>query len=552
MSLALYRKYRPKTFGEVIGQNHIKTTLESELQSNKIAHAFLFSGPRGLGKTTTARLLAKAVNCLKRKEGESEPCNVCDACLEINEGRSIDVIEIDAASNTGVDNVRENIISNSRFTPTSRKFKVFIIDEVHMLSISAFNALLKTLEEPPAHAIFILATTEIHKVPETIISRCQHFEFHKVSESEIIGRLNHLITLENKKVDKEVVENIAYICGGCLRDAESLLGQILSLDDKRITLEQAELVLPRSRFDLALELVNFLNRKDTAAAILLVNNLIEDGVELEKFTGDLIEIVRKIMLVKINKDLSGFAGALSKDLEKRLIEISEKTSLEFLINSLDILMKKKQEMKYSDIIQLPLELAIIEITVENNNSKIDPPKPPNLSGSGSGASVGDEIKPKEVKSAPMPTMKSEEAIMPPVAVKSDEAALGPRSGLGKKIDFEQIKEKWGDFLVCLKKYNASLAAAMKICLPVKIDDNGALEVCFNCKFHQQRLNDTKNRQIVERALAEIFGAGILVKATVDENMVNDFKPIISSPTESPASEGDLGSVLQAFGGQLIE
>src|SRR3989344_5558425 len=188
MATTLYRKYRPQTFAEVVGQNHIKTTLQNELEKDKIAHAYLFSGPRGLGKTTMARLFAKAVNCLTRKSGQSEPCNQCNSCQEVITGRSLDVIEIDAASHTGVDNVRENIIENSRFTPTSRKFKVFIIDEVHMLSTSAFNALLKTLEEPPEHAIFILATTEIHKVPETIVSRCQHFDFHKVPTADIVKR----------------------------------------------------------------------------------------------------------------------------------------------------------------------------------------------------------------------------------------------------------------------------------------------------------------------------------------------------------------------------
>src|SRR3989344_7401849 len=169
MSLTLYRKYRPQTFAELVGQNHIKLTLESELSNGTLAHAYLFSGPRGLGKTTTARLLAKAVNCLNRMSTESEPCNHCASCEETMNGRTLDVIEIDAASHTGVDNVRENIIEHSRFAPTSRKYKVFIIDEVHMLSTSAFNALLKTLEEPPAHVLFVLATTELRKVPQTII-----------------------------------------------------------------------------------------------------------------------------------------------------------------------------------------------------------------------------------------------------------------------------------------------------------------------------------------------------------------------------------------------
>ena len=374
MATTLYRKYRPQTFAEVVGQNHIKTTLQNELEKDKIAHAYLFSGPRGLGKTTMARLFAKAVNCLTRKSGQSEPCNQCNSCQEVITGRSLDVIEIDAASHTGVDNVRENIIENSRFTPTSRKFKVFIIDEVHMLSTSAFNALLKTLEEPPEHAIFILATTEIHKVPETIVSRCQHFDFRKVSSEEVIKRLAGIISKEGKKVDKQVVESIAYIGQGCLRDAESLLGQILSLSDKEITLEQAELVLPRSQFDSALKFVNLLIKKDSAAAISLINGLVEDGVDLEKFTSDLIEVLRKIMLVKVSASLIAFSTNLGKDLEKQLSKLAEDIELNLLVRALEIFISKRQEIKYAAIPQLPLELAVVEIVGdESSNNNQNPP-----------------------------------------------------------------------------------------------------------------------------------------------------------------------------------
>ncbi|MBT7007089.1 DNA polymerase III subunit gamma/tau, partial [Candidatus Falkowbacteria bacterium] len=202
MSIALYRKYRPQAFGDVTNQNHIKLTLQNEIESDKIGHAYLFCGPRGTGKTTLARIFSKTVNCLDKKNN-NEPCNGCDSCNEINDGKSMDIIEIDAASHTGVDNVRENIISNARFTPTSRKYKVFIIDEVHMLSISAFNALLKILEEPPQYVIFILATTEIHKVPNTIISRCQRFDFKKIIFNELVDRLRWICTQEGVSVDEK-------------------------------------------------------------------------------------------------------------------------------------------------------------------------------------------------------------------------------------------------------------------------------------------------------------------------------------------------------------
>lgn len=510
MALTLYRKYRPQTFAEVIGQNHIKTTLQSELETDKLAHAYLFSGPRGLGKTTVARLLAKSVNCLKRKAGQSEPCNKCDACQEVIKAKSLDVIEIDAASHTGVDNVRENIIENSRFTPTSRKFKVFIIDEVHMLSTSAFNALLKTLEEPPAHAMFILATTEIHKVPETIVSRCQHFDFRKVTTAEIIQKLNHIIAQEGKKVNSEVVETIAYYGQGCLRDAESLLGQILSLPGKEITVQQAELILPRPQFDSALEFIELLNKKDSAASIALINRLVEEGVDLEKFTADLIEVFRKILLIKVSSQLSQFGGSLGQDLENKISEIAKDVSLKFLIQALDVLLAKKQELKFADIPQLPLELAVIEIIgiddIDNN--------PP------AGAGNLTALKINKVES------KSAEKIDQP-----------KKSSAKSHISLQQIKDKWHEVLIALKPHNQTLATTLKISQPSNVNSDGVLEIAIEHKFHQQKLNDIKNRQILEQVLAEIFGEKILIKAVVDG---------------TANSDESLENLLDAFGGRVVD
>ena len=252
----LYRKYRPQNFKEVVGQNHIKITLENEIKTGKTAHAYLFCGPRGVGKTTMARVIVKTINCLNRKDSDSDPCNECEICKDITAGRSLDIIEIDAASHTGVDNVRENIIANARAVPSRCKYKVFIIDEAHMLSISAFNALLKIIEEPPVYVMFILCTTEAHKIPVTIISRCQRFDFKRISVNDLVKKLNYIIKKEDIKVDKSVLEMIARQSGGHMRDAESLLGQIVAIGGKEITQEEADLVIPRNDLN---EVINFVD-----------------------------------------------------------------------------------------------------------------------------------------------------------------------------------------------------------------------------------------------------------------------------------------------------
>jgi DNA polymerase-3 subunit gamma/tau len=230
-NLVLYRKYRPKRFAEIVGQEHVVRTLTNAIASGMVSHAYLFAGPRGCGKTTIARLLAKAVNCKNRKEGEAEPCNQCDSCLEINQGNAMDLIEIDAASNRGIDEIRD-LRDGIRFVPTKSKYKVFIIDESHQLTREAANALLKTLEEPPSHAIFVLATTEVHKMIPTIVSRCQRFDFRRLKVPEIIGRLETILEKEKINFEKEALNLIALAASGSIRDAESLLDEVVSFSGK--------------------------------------------------------------------------------------------------------------------------------------------------------------------------------------------------------------------------------------------------------------------------------------------------------------------------------
>jgi len=365
MSLVLYRKYRPQTFAEVIGQEHVVKTLMNSVSSGLISHAYLFDGPRGSGKTTIARLMAKALNCQNRKEGESEPCNKCSSCLEIMGNSSLDLIEIDAASHRGIDEMRE-LRDGIKFAPTKSKYKIFIIDESHQLTKEAANALLKTLEEPPSHAIFILATTEIHKMIPTIISRCQRFDFRKLTLPEIIKRLEIIAKKEKVKIGKEALELIALNAGGALRDAESIFGQILTFEDagREIEPEEVKSLLGLVETNLISQFCDFLSQKKTSEAVNFLNEIIEKGSDLQEFTKSLINYLRQGLILKIMGLES--ANVIITGLTKEEIEKLEKQAALFkeeeLRKTIELFMEAENKLRYSSIPQLPLELAIIETT----------------------------------------------------------------------------------------------------------------------------------------------------------------------------------------------
>jgi len=362
--MVLYRKYRPKTFSEVIGQEHIVKTLTNAIEENMISHAYLFAGPWGSGKTTLARLFAKAINCEQRKG--YEPCNKCLSCQEINEGRAIDLIEIDAASNRGIEEIRQ-LKEGAKFSPTRLKYKVFIIDESHQLSKDAANALLKILEEPPEHVIFILATTQPEKMIPTIISRCQRFDFHKLTVPQILKKLEFICKNENIDIEKEALELIAANSSGAMRDAESFLDQIVTYAKtqkmKKIATDDVKDILGLIDINIISQFVDFLIQKNPAKCVEFLNKNLEKGLNPFEFAKSLIGYLRSGLILKIDSNLDNpllenLTSEAKSKLKEQLNKIEERNLRKFL----KIFLEAQNKMKYSPIPQLPLELAIVEVT----------------------------------------------------------------------------------------------------------------------------------------------------------------------------------------------
>ncbi|MDD5039908.1 MAG: DNA polymerase III subunit gamma/tau [Patescibacteria group bacterium] len=531
MAQALYRKYRPQRFEDLVGQHAIKVTLLSEIEHGRISHAYLFTGPRGVGKTTTARLLAKAANCSNRKSGE--PCESCSFCKEITSGRSLDLLEIDAASHTGVDNVRENIIENSRFTPQRAPYKVYIIDEVHMLSTAAFNALLKTLEEPPAHVIFILATTEIHRVPETIISRCQRFDFKRVGIEDLVRRLRWIAESEKVGVNDTILTSIARHAEGSVRDAEVLLGQIVSIGGSTVTDEEASLVIPRSNLLTVIEWFNRLVAGDAAGAIILVNTLIDDGIAIEAFARDAIDFIRTLIIYKVTGSVDQLeALELEQEVLQRLRETVAGTPLMRLNTIIEVLLKKTRDFRYSPIAQLPLELAVLELCepLETNQSAAQPAPP---------------IPKKPVRPPRTEAPKKSDHM------KSERPRDSAPQSAAHAASFESIQRQWSAIMRRVKEANHSLSLSLKVGVPVSFE-KGVLTVGFRHTLHADRLKIPEARHAIEDAVSEVLGTRCRLSMTVLKS--DDYEKLAprgTAPADKPGDDTTMKQALELFGGEVV-
>ncbi|MBI5370124.1 DNA polymerase III subunit gamma/tau [Candidatus Uhrbacteria bacterium] len=473
MAQALYRIYRPATFADVVGQEPVATTIQNQFRTGHLAHAYVFTGPRGIGKTTMARLVAKLANCEQPKD--AEPCNACEACREIASGTSLDVFEIDAASNTDVENVRENIIKSVRFAPNRLKKKVFIIDEVHMLSTSAFNALLKTLEEPPEHVLFVLATTEIHKVPETIISRCQRFDFRRILPEVLLKRLQYIVKQEHVDVETDVLEQIVKHSGGCARDAESLLGQVLALGDKKITMQEASLVLPASNEMMVKQFLDLLYQKNAAGAVSDLNTFLEQGVDLKVFMDDMLEALRA--------RLFGPESVFVREALERFLEA-------------------RAQIKTDHLPQLPIELAIVELCDPVLSSRATTPS------AGEPRDLPEDFKYQGVDSdyvAPIIERPAERA----EAISADSTVFDTIP----IISLDEVRKKWPQVFEQIRECNASLPLFMQTCEVCGVNGEH-VELGFGYDLYVQTVNKDKNRRVIEEAFERVLGRPMKVKAVV--------------------------------------
>lgn len=519
-----YTKYRPQKFSEISRPNQVADALTAQVLSQKVGHAYLFVGPRGTGKTSTARILAKALNC-EKLDKNGDPCCKCSSCLQIASGSYLDLIEIDAASNRGIDDIRE-LKNKIKLAPTQGKNKIYIIDEVHMLTTEAFNALLKTLEEPPKNTIFILCTTELHKVPDTIKSRCQVFKFKRASLQQIADKLEKISKAEKIKISRKDLEHIAKASMGGFRDAETLLQQI---SDGEISVEA---LLSSSDKQQLVDFIGYLYSKDISSALILVNKIYEDGGDLSVWVGELLKYLRDALLIKsgVSADVLELPEELLLDIKKQIEPISVSWFVFVLNKFLDTPLK----LKNSIISQLPVELAVVEICGytgmdDSQIKKINLPKTPAPVSTPPKTLNATKITKEPESIKPEPSVSISSKLKPtPVSVAvaapiEDVSEFDSAEELEIALELSHIEEKWQEVMQKVDEINKSVLGLLKAGKPIRVEGRFlVLEVFY--AFHKERLESPKNRSIVEKALKEIFSAPISVRCVISTEKPKKLKP----------------------------
>jgi DNA polymerase III subunit gamma/tau len=531
-SQVFYRKWRPQLLSEVFGQEHVTTTLLNALANDRVTHAYLFCGPRGTGKTSTARILAKAINCLTN--GKSEPCNTCEMCKAITDGRALDVIEVDAASNRGIDEIR-NLREKVNYAPNQAHRKVYIIDEVHMLTKEASNALLKTLEEPPPHVVFILATTETNKILPTILSRCQRFDFHRLSLNDVATKLAHICKSEGIEIGAEAVKLIARSATGSMRDAENLLQQMMTHYGKNIELTQAQALLGISGDRRSRELMGHIVNKDITAGIATINNVNNDGLDLRQFHRELMEYLRMLLLVKTG---SSETLELTAEDTKELKELADKTTLNQILKTIKRF--GQLELSLDNYSTLPLELALVDSTLPDIEVKAERSPAEHIQAGQPQRHVNPEPvrqnnpePPKKMTPVnPVPAPKNESSAekkrlvnqTPPItehhqnspsrpapvqttthtAAPATSPQNTPASPLGSPI--EQLRQNWTKMITeSPGNMGKTPAGALLRSAHLESLENDILTITFKHQYHKEKMDAIENQKTADKIVSGFLG-----------------------------------------------
>lgn len=505
MSTVLYRKYRSQNFDELVGQDHITKILKNAVKSNQLAHAFLFVGSRGTGKTSTARILAKAVNC-KSPSKDGNPCNECEICKGISEGTFLDLIEIDAASNRGIDQIRE-LKERIEFSPSEGRFKVYIIDEVHMLTTEAFNALLKTLEEPPAHVIFILATTDVHKLPATILSRCQRYDFRLGSDEEIRKTLEDIVKKEGLEIEKEAMNILVRNAQGSYRDALSLLdvvlnGQPKDSDIKNITESETRQILGIPEFNMVDSFLRYLVDGESVEALGCIDELESKGTNLPQFVSYTLEILREVLVAKITgQDLSNYS--FTKNLDQK-----------GLMSLISAFIRVERDLKNTTNQSLLMQMLIPEFCTLKESVHVQ-----------SIPVVEEKVVKKEEIVKPKEVVKKEDDTTTIVEKESEKVEV-VNSDRGGILNERDIQSNWKDIVARVKPVNNTLSAFLSVSRVSGVEgDVVNIEVPF--KFYKDQIEDYNSKQLICSSINDVVGVACRLVCTVNDTV----KPKIQSSAD---------------------
>lgn len=533
--LVFARKWRPQNFDQVIGQEHIATTLKNAISLDRVAHAYLFSGPRGTGKTSTARILAKALNC--EKGPCLKPCNVCESCREISDGRSLDVMEIDGASNRGIEQIRQ-LRENVKFAPAKSRFKVYIIDEVHQITTDGFNALLKTLEEPPAHVKFIFATTQAHKVLPTILSRCQRFDFKPLSNSSIAEKLKRITKAEKLDVAEEALLYIARVSKGSMRDAESILDQLVSFCQGQVQLETITQVLGIVGLEAIVEISQKIIEKKTPEALVLIERIINDGKDLTQLLAGLMEHFRNILIAKIVDSKS--APKLIDLPQEQIMHISEQgknLTLEEIFYIFNVLVRAQENLRKALSGRVIVEMAVVRLAQRDKISSLEEilSRLTDLEQNLGRAETAVEDNSAEGNCGSL------EAESPPAAT---ESAHPPQ------------EENWQELLQAIREKKMFVASYLEMGEISDIKD-GMLIIAFAEKynFYKETLEHADNKKLIETEAKAVFGRDLKVKFISKKNSEGEIPAEEKKPEQSlkkTPTEPIIQSALKVFGGRIVK